>query len=79
MGNKAPIKVRSVWISDVHLGFRICHDEACYIFCIQLKLIICFLLVTLSTSGVLKRMFTGRNIIPMSFGLYWVKQSMAPK
>jgi UDP-2,3-diacylglucosamine pyrophosphatase LpxH len=26
--NKAPIKVRSVWISDVHLGFRGCQAEA---------------------------------------------------
>ena len=26
--NKAPIKVRSVWISDVHLGFRGCQADA---------------------------------------------------
>ena len=28
MAIKAPIKVRSVWISDVHLGFRGCQAEA---------------------------------------------------
>ncbi|MDE2388868.1 MAG: UDP-2,3-diacylglucosamine diphosphatase, partial [Betaproteobacteria bacterium] len=28
VNNKAPIKVRSVWISDVHLGFRGCQAEA---------------------------------------------------
>jgi UDP-2,3-diacylglucosamine pyrophosphatase LpxH len=28
VNNKAPVKVRSVWISDVHLGFRGCQADA---------------------------------------------------
>lgn len=62
---KAPIKVRSVWISDVHLGFRGCQAEALLHFLHSVETDYLFLVGDIVDFWSIKKARIGRRSIPM--------------